>query len=152
MISNVTKKNEETAKTSLHKLSLHIGIGIGETIELLVGGFRGNFEFLISGEALEDAGAALKKSEKNEVVISKALWDIAPQLMVGIAGPDREFLQVTNLKLSLDTEQNIREKLLDAILSDAPLIPQILLAAEVCSCLFAYACRIDVCSYSINNL
>ena len=96
MVNSVQKKNEENRLSNnkevgdisqiikTAKLSLHIGLGMGSTIWLCVGGFRGQFEYLISGESVMDAGKALGEAEKNEVVISDNVRKIAPDMIGGL--------------------------------------------------------------------
>lgn len=55
-------------------LTLHIGIGAGETIGLHVGGVEGRWEFLVAGQPLVQMASAEADAKSGEVCISPEGW------------------------------------------------------------------------------
>lgn len=58
------------------KLSMRMGIGLGETRAFYLGGVKDNWEFILSGESIAQAHATEKIANPGEVILSSQVWEI----------------------------------------------------------------------------
>lgn len=58
------------------RLSLHIGVGAGEVMNLHLGGINGSWEFLMAGHPLSQMAIAEEQAKSGEVCISKEGWEL----------------------------------------------------------------------------
>jgi class 3 adenylate cyclase/tetratricopeptide (TPR) repeat protein len=65
------------------RLLSKVGIGAGEIVVLRVGGVRGRWELLISGDPLVQSGLAEEMAHKGEVVLSPKAWSVVRHACTG---------------------------------------------------------------------
>lgn len=58
------------------KLSMRLGIGIGETQTYYLGGIEDSWEFLLTGDSVEQAHATEKTAQPGEVILSSQVWEL----------------------------------------------------------------------------
>lgn len=57
-------------------LSLHVGVGCGQTYALVVGGVKEKYEFLVIGEPFLQLKTVVDNSKSGEVVVSPQAWEL----------------------------------------------------------------------------
>jgi len=67
------------------KLSMRIGVGIGNARASYLGGFKNKWEFLLTGSAIEQAHAAEKKAAPGEIILDQDIWALIKNIN-GIQG------------------------------------------------------------------
>ncbi|MFN8382963.1 MAG: adenylate/guanylate cyclase domain-containing protein [Anaerolineales bacterium] len=58
------------------KLTMRIGIGMGDARAYYLGGFKERWEFVLTGSAIEEAHAAEKNAEPGDIIISQSIWEL----------------------------------------------------------------------------
>ncbi len=111
------------------KLTLHIGIGVGDTVHLRVGGYRSKYEYLIFGPSLKLAGDALKNSVKNETVVVYDAWMFICKAFNGSPKVEGKFYRIENAISEPDMTDDVRTIALNS-LKTHPNISAIALAME----------------------
>eukprot|EP00924_Labyrinthula_sp_SR-Ha-C_P011651 snap_masked-scaffold_17-processed-gene-4.26-mRNA-1 protein AED:0.73 eAED:0.73 QI:0/-1/0/1/-1/1/1/0/1727 len=109
-------------------LSVHCGVGVGKIIGLNLGGLHGRWEYVITGDPLEQIGKAEPEAGNGEVVLSKEVWEVLKSnssenkfSLQGKALSSGNFL-IENINFKEEKEfesrKNIME-MLDALVNDA---------------------------------
>ncbi|MFN8411376.1 MAG: adenylate/guanylate cyclase domain-containing protein [Anaerolineales bacterium] len=62
------------------KLSLRIGVGTGETRAFYLGGVEDSWEFIVTGESVEQAQSAEKIASPGEVIIAPKVWNVVKDI------------------------------------------------------------------------
>jgi class 3 adenylate cyclase/tetratricopeptide (TPR) repeat protein len=61
------------------KLSLRVGVGLGEARIFYLGGVQDNWEFILNGDAIAQAHYAEKIATPGEIILSSNVWDVVKQ-------------------------------------------------------------------------
>ena len=62
------------------KLSMRIGVGTGDARTFYLGGFKGRWEFLLTGSAIEQAHAAEKTAVPGDIILSEDVWELVKDI------------------------------------------------------------------------
>ena len=100
------------------KLSVHCGVGAGKVVSYNVGGLYNRWEYVITGDPVDQIGSAEPEANAGEVVISKEAGELLPNLING------QVLESKNIRV--DSLRNI---------IDFPPMP--LIVEELQACLLA---------------
>ena len=80
------------------KLSMRIGVGIGNARAFYLGGFKNKWEFLLTGSAIEQAHAAEKKAAPGEIILAQDIWTLVKNIN-GIQGnEDNGYTRLANIQ------------------------------------------------------
>jgi class 3 adenylate cyclase/tetratricopeptide (TPR) repeat protein len=70
------------------RLSMRLGIGVGEMTLIHIGGVFGRWEFVLTGSAIGDVSLAEKQAQPGEVILSPEAWALAQAACEGDEGRD----------------------------------------------------------------
>ena len=80
--SSHRRSRSEASRTSV-ELALHIAIGCGPVHGFHVGGWEGEYEFVLTGSAFGQLMDGLDLSKRGEVVVSRPVWELIERRCVG---------------------------------------------------------------------
>ena len=79
------------------KLTMRIGIGLGNARAYYLGGFKDRWEFVLTGRAIEEAHAAEKNAEPGEIILSQSVWELIRNDR-GVQGNNvKEYVRLVNI-------------------------------------------------------
>ena len=79
------------------KLSLHCGVGVADVPCYWVGK-SGRWEFLITGDALQQIASTEPEAQSGEIVVSPQVYELVSKHLVGVPTPAGNFLLTSEIK------------------------------------------------------
>lgn len=92
------------------KLSMRLGIGLGETQTYYLGGIENSWEFLLTGDSVEQAHATEKIAQPGEVILSAKVWELVKNSGYQAEINDKKF-RLINIPETIISKSIVQPKL-----------------------------------------